>query len=81
MQRILTPIHWKILECIFLQDGFVFERQKGDHRIYSKPGCVRPVVIPTYREIDQDIIRSNMRSAKMDTTNYFKYLAICKDSA
>jgi predicted RNA binding protein YcfA (HicA-like mRNA interferase family) len=32
----LTPVKWQILECIFMKDGFVFERQEGDHRAYSK---------------------------------------------
>jgi len=48
----LKPVHWKVLECIFLKDGFVFERQKGDHRTYSKAGVSRPVIIPTYKEVD-----------------------------
>ena len=74
----LTPVHWKILECIFLKDGFVFERQAGDHRSYSKPGKGRPVIIPTYKEIDADIITGNMRTAGMSRTKYFELLKICK---
>jgi len=76
-QRI-TPVHWKVLECIFLKDGFVFERQEGSHRSYSKPGCLRPVVIPTYDEIDDDIIRSNMKTASMDRKKYFELLEKCR---
>ena len=74
----LTPVKWKTLECIFLKDGFVFERQEGDHRAYSKKGVLRPVVIPTYKEIDLDIIQSNMRTAGMSRERYFEILAICK---
>jgi predicted RNA binding protein YcfA (HicA-like mRNA interferase family) len=74
----ITPINWKILECIFLKDGFSFERHQGDHRSYVKPKILRPVVIPTYKEIDQDIIHANMRTAGMSRKRYFELLAKCK---
>jgi len=74
----ITPVHWKILECIFQKDGFIFERQEGDHRSYVKKGVPRPVVIPTYKEIDKDIIFSNMRTAGMSREKYFKLLNQCK---
>jgi len=74
----ITPVNWKVLECIFLKDGFVFDRQAGDHRSYVKPGIARPVVIPTYKEIDTDIILSNMRTAGMSREQYFALLKMCK---
>ena len=73
----LTPVHWKVLECILLKAGFTFERQQGSHRSYVKSGCLRPVIIPTYREIDQDIIHANLRTAKMSRKEYFAYLKEC----
>ncbi|OQX24060.1 MAG: hypothetical protein BWK80_22740 [Desulfobacteraceae bacterium IS3] len=73
----ITPIHWKILDCIFQKAGFIFDRQKGDHRMYVKKGCSRPVVIPTYKETDTDIIQANMRTAKMSREDYFRYLEEC----
>jgi len=76
MSRI-TPVYWKILECIFIKAGFVFERQAGSHRSYVKKGILRPVVIPAYKEIDQDIILSNMRTANMSRKEYFGYLKQC----
>jgi predicted RNA binding protein YcfA (HicA-like mRNA interferase family) len=74
----IAPIHWKVLECIFLKDGFVFERQQGDHRSYTKENVLRPVVIPTYKEVLPDIILSNMRTAKMTRKRYFELLKRCK---
>jgi predicted RNA binding protein YcfA (HicA-like mRNA interferase family) len=73
----ITPIPWKVLECIFLKEGFRFDRQNGDHRIYVKKGVLRPVVIPKYKEIDTEIIKSNMRSAKMSRDRYFELLNLC----
>jgi predicted RNA binding protein YcfA (HicA-like mRNA interferase family) len=62
------------LECIFLKDGFVFDRQEGDHKVYVKNGVLRPVIIPTYKEIDVEIIRANMRTAGMSRERYFQLL-------
>ena len=74
----LTPFKWKILECVFGKEGFVFERHQGDHRCYVKPGVLRPIVIPTYREIDVEIIKSNMKTAGMSRDRYFELLEECK---
>jgi predicted RNA binding protein YcfA (HicA-like mRNA interferase family) len=73
----ITPVHWKVLECIFLKAGFVFEGQSGNHRKYWKQGFFRPVIIPQYKEVDVDIIAANMRTAKMTRDDYFKLLKIC----
>jgi predicted RNA binding protein YcfA (HicA-like mRNA interferase family) len=74
----ITPVDWKTLDCVFRKAGFVFDRGKGDHRSYVKSGCLRPVVIPKYKEIDIDIIKSNMRTAGMSRDEYFRYLKECK---
>ncbi len=73
MPKIL-PQDWQVVERIFLADGFLFKRQKGSHRAYVKPGIARPVVIPTYNEVDADIILSNMRTANMSRDRYFELL-------
>ena len=59
-------------------DGFKFEGQEGSHRKYTKKGCLRPIIIPVYKEIGIDIIQSNIRSAKMSREDYFKFLNECK---
>jgi predicted RNA binding protein YcfA (HicA-like mRNA interferase family) len=74
----ISPVKWQILECIFKKDGFVFARHEGDHRIYEKPGIARPVIIPTYKEIDVEIIKSNMRTARMSRERYLNLLKQCK---
>lgn len=70
----ITPTNWKIQEKIFIADGFVFKRINGDHRCYEKKGIARPVIIPTYNEVDDDIIHANMRTAGMSRERYFKLL-------
>ncbi len=74
----ITPIRWRTLECIFIKDGFVFERQEGSHRSYSKKGVKRPIIIPTYKEVQLKEIQSNMRTASMSRDKYFAYLKECK---
>lgn len=75
--RRISPVNWKTLECVFLKDGFVFAREER-HRVYEKPGIHRPVIIPTYKEIDIKIIQSNMRTAGMSRERYFDLLKQCK---
>jgi hypothetical protein len=43
-----------------------------------KPGVLRPVIIPTYDEIDVTIIQTNMRTAGMTRERYFELLAQCE---
>lgn len=74
----LIPVHWKVLECIFLKYGFEFARTSGSHNAYVKAGILRPVIIPMYKEIDRAIILSNMRTAGMTREEYFKLLAECE---
>ena len=74
----ITPIHWKVLECIVLKCGFIFDRQKGSHRLYTKPNVKRPITIPTYIEIDVDIIQSTIRTSQISRTKYFELLNQCK---
>jgi predicted RNA binding protein YcfA (HicA-like mRNA interferase family) len=71
----ITPVSWKRLEKVFLAAGFTFARQEGSHRSYTKPGVLRPVVIPTYDEVPVFIIRNNLRSAGISREEYFSLLS------
>lgn len=73
----LTPQHWKVLECIFLRAGFALARQASSHRVYEKPGVLRPVIIPQYEEIDAEIIKGLMRTAGLSRSEYFRLLDEC----
>ena len=76
----LTALHLKALECIFAKDGFEFDRQDGSHRVYVKRGIPRPVIIPTDKDVDRDIIIiiGLMRTARMSRERFFKLLEVCK---
>jgi hypothetical protein len=70
----ITPVSWKILECVFKLFGFEYAGKTGSHRKYIKSGCMRPVIIPEYPAIDRDIILANMGTAGMSREKYFEML-------
>ncbi len=70
----ITPVHWRALERVFLAAGFRFVRQEGSHRAYTKPGLLRPIVIPAYDELPVSIIRNNLKSAGISRDEYFRLL-------
>ncbi|HEY3243145.1 MAG TPA: type II toxin-antitoxin system HicA family toxin [Phycisphaerae bacterium] len=73
MPRII-PIPWRRLEKVFLAAGFKFARQEGSHRSYTKPGVLRPIVIPAYDEVPVSIIRVNLKTAGITREEYFRLL-------
>jgi predicted RNA binding protein YcfA (HicA-like mRNA interferase family) len=70
----IIPVHWKRLEKVFLSAGFRFARQEGSHRSYTKPGVLRPIIIPTYDEVPVSIIRNNLKTAGITREEYFVLL-------
>jgi predicted RNA binding protein YcfA (HicA-like mRNA interferase family) len=73
----MAPVHWKVLEKVFLTAGFKFARQEGSHRSYVKPGILRPIVIPTYDEVPVSIIKNNLKIAGISRE---EFLALLKDA-
>ena len=70
----LAPTDWRTLVRIFKADGFTQDRTTGSHVVLSKPGVLRPVIVPKYAEVGLDVIRSNMRTAGMSRSRYFSLL-------
>ena len=70
----IQPVPYQTLVRIFEQDGFTFARQSGDHRIYTKLGVKRPLVIPEYRSVPVFIIRNLLRTSGMSRDRYFALL-------
>ena len=70
----ITPVHWKVLEKVFLAAGFRFARQEGSHRAYVKPDIARPLIIPAYTEVPVAIIRNNLKTAGITRDEYFRLL-------
>jgi predicted RNA binding protein YcfA (HicA-like mRNA interferase family) len=70
----ITPIHWKKFEKFVLFVGCKFEREKGDHKIYSRNDLKRPVVFPHDKELPVFIIRNNLRILKIEPKEYLEIL-------
>ena len=70
----IKPVSYQVLVKVFEQDGFTFDRQKGDHLIYTKPDIKRPVVIPMYSSVPVFIIKNLLRTAGMTRERYFDFL-------
>lgn len=71
----LTPQHYKVLVKIFKKADFSISRVEGDHIVMNKPGIDRCLVIPKYSDVGIDIIKANLRSAKISRKEYFRLLA------
>ena len=74
MNRI-APIHWRTLVRVFEAAGFRTDRIANSHVIMTRPGVLRPVVIPKYPEVGRDIILSNLRTADISRERYFELLS------
>ncbi len=70
----LRAVSYKQLLKIFEADGFACVRIEGDHMVMTKPGVIRPVVIPKYASVPVFIIKNNLRTAGMSRERYFELL-------
>jgi predicted RNA binding protein YcfA (HicA-like mRNA interferase family) len=70
----LSPVSYQRLVKVFEADGFRHIRTEGDHMVFTKPGCVRPVVIPRYAAVPIFIIKNNLRTSGMSRDRYFELL-------
>ena len=51
----LIPIDYRKLAKVFEKKGFVYVRTQGDHLVYQKAGLLRPIIIPKYKEIPENL--------------------------
>ena len=70
----LGSIHWKKFEKFLLAVGCEFKREKGDHRVYTKSGLLRPVVIPREKNLPAFIILNNIRILGISREEYLKII-------
>jgi hypothetical protein len=51
-------------------------REEGDHMMFTKPGVIRPVVIPKYQSVPVFVIKNNLRTARMSRERYLHLLGV-----
>jgi len=69
-----APIHWKKFEKFLFYEGCIFEREHGDHRVYSRRGLLRSLIIPRNNALPLFIIRNNLRILGMSIETYLEIL-------
>ena len=70
----IRPVSFQALVKVFEKDGFRFNRQHGDHLIYTKAGVKRPLVIPMYSDVPVFVIKNLLRTAGMNRERYLDLL-------
>jgi predicted RNA binding protein YcfA (HicA-like mRNA interferase family) len=70
----IKPFSFQLLVKVFEREGFTFDRQRGDHMIYTKPDIKRPLVIPMHDALPVFIIKNLLRSARMSRERYLSLL-------
>jgi predicted RNA binding protein YcfA (HicA-like mRNA interferase family) len=70
----LSPVSYKRLIAVFEAEGFACVRTEGDHMVFTKPGVIRPAVIPEYTAIPVFIIKNNLRTAGISRDRYLELL-------
>ena len=68
----LAPVDHKTLEKFVRSVGCTFVRQKGSHRVYWRDDQLRPVVIPTYKQVPVFIIRNILRQLGISVEEYLR---------
>jgi len=71
----INSIHWRKFEKFLLENGCRFKREKGDHRIYWKPGLNRPVVIPRDKTLPAFIVLNNLRILGVSREEFLKVIS------
>ncbi len=69
----LHPVSWREMEEFVLAYGCHFTRKSGDHRIYVKPGLLRPIVIRTIKDIPVSEIMSNLKTLSVSSREFLKF--------
>jgi len=70
----LSAVSYKQLGKVFEAEGFRCVRTEGDHMVFTKPGIIRPVVIPKYAAVPLFIINNNLRTGRISRDRYFELL-------
>jgi predicted RNA binding protein YcfA (HicA-like mRNA interferase family) len=70
----LSPVSYKQLVKVFEAEGFRCVRTEGDHMVFTKPGVIRPVVIPKYANVPVFVIKNNLRTGGISRDRYFELL-------
>jgi predicted RNA binding protein YcfA (HicA-like mRNA interferase family) len=70
----IAQISWKEFEKFLKFVGCTFLREKGDHRIWTRDGLKRPIVVPRDMSVQPYIIRNNLRLLNISVKEYLEIM-------
>ena len=70
MSKKLPSISGKKLVHFLLSRGFEKKRQKGSHIILKKKGIKRSLVVPNYKELSEDVVLNNLKTARISREEF-----------
>ena len=66
----IHPVPWKVFEKFLLRAGCVLKRQESSHRVYTREGLKRPIILQAKGAVPVFIILNNLRTLGMDRDEY-----------
>jgi predicted RNA binding protein YcfA (HicA-like mRNA interferase family) len=70
----IGPVSWQSLARVLEAEGWTRNRQNGSHIAYTKPGCIRPIIIPKHDSLSIGVIMSNLRTAGLSRERFLELL-------
>lgn len=70
----LRPIHYSKFERFLKEVGCHFVRERGDHRVWDRPGLIRPVIVRAKKDLPIMEIKSNLRTLGITTEEYLRII-------
>ena len=67
-------VTWKEFDRFLLAYGCELKRIRGNHRIYTKSGLIRPLVIPQHDPLPAFVIMNNLRVLGATKETFFTFL-------
>ena len=72
----LGPISFHDFEKFLKYVGCTFVRQKGSHRIYTRAGLIRPIILPFHSgDLPTFVVRNNLRLLNISLEDYLDILS------
>ncbi len=70
----LSPQPWRIADKYAESLGWVFDRQKGSHRVYKRDGAARPLTIPAHDQLAIGTLSAIIKQTGGDRDGFLAWL-------
>ena len=70
----ITSTSSKTFEKFLIHIGCTLKREGKKHKVYSKPGLKRPIIVPRDKNITIGVIQSNLRTLNINREEYLEII-------